>query len=872
MMDNECILKVNSFINDMETMQSSQDLVNDMYHDICSTIKCEMHKALESRTVKVPPSCKRQAKPWWTDRLSLRWKEVSAAEKAWVKAKARCQKDTKKALYKQKKKEMDREIQQAKRNYWKKEQNELMKVINQDQQLFWKKIGKLGVANDRLNAIPREIILEDGTICSQQDEVMNAWENHFDKMLNPLQTLAPPHTIEFYNNLEHLPSEETHKSLNDQITLQEVFAAIHNAKRGKACGIDEIPVEVLGSLCVQQFLTKLFNVCFENGIVPQEWNNGILQPIVKDRSQDMRSPDNYRGLTLAPHICKLYSKIISSRLTYWVKDNNILNDEQNGFLKNRSCQDQLQTFHSIVETRRLQGLNTYTTFVDFSKAYDRVPRTHMWYKLSRIGLKGNILNALQAMYSNVKCSVRINNDLGNAFKVGCGLKQGCVASPLLFNLYINDLVTEINALDKGIKINNTKVSMLLYADDIVLMSNCARDLQNMLHTLHTWCERWGLCINPTKTKVLHFRPKSHKITSFEFKCGNKVLETVHKYKYLGLWFTDNLDMKYMAQQVAASAQRALGLLIAKSKAVGGFPYDCYTKLYNSLVQSVIDYGACIWGLTDFPCIQAVQNRAIRSFLGVHSKTSTAAIQGEMGWIPQSVSQWLCITRQWCRYSHMDINRLNLNVFLWAQGSRCHNFTHKSGQKFVDLGLEHVMNVNTPACTKAILGEVKEKLLDKFIDEWYGELNKVGAKRGVGLNKLRTYRMFKHNFVTEKYLMASGISICERRAFAQIRCSATAIRIETGRYNHGHYIPVNERVCEFCMDGIEDEIHVLMKCNLYHDLQHELFYYAEEYNPLFSSLSESEKFVYLMSSSDIMKYTAKTCNLILKRRRIFLVSK
>ena len=75
----------------------------------------------------------------------------------------------------------------------------------------------------------------------------------------------------------------------------------------------------------------------------------------------------------------------------------------------------------------------------------------------------------------------------------------------------------------------------------------------MLHTLHTWCERWGLFINPTKTKVLHFTPKSQKITRFEFKCGDNILETVHKYKYLGLWFTDNLDMQYMAQQVAASA-------------------------------------------------------------------------------------------------------------------------------------------------------------------------------------------------------------------------------------------------------------------------------------------------------------------------------
>ena len=101
----------------------------------------------------------------------------------------------------------------------------------------------------------------------------------------------------------------------------------------------------------------------------------------------------------------------------------------------------------------------------------------------------------------------------------------------------------------------------------------------------------------------------------------------------------------MAQQVAVSAQKPLGLLIAKSRAIGGFPHECYHKMYNSLVQSVIDYGACIWGHREFSCINAVQHRAIRSFLGVHKKTHNAAALGEVGWTPQVMSQKVCIARQ-----------------------------------------------------------------------------------------------------------------------------------------------------------------------------------------------------------------------------------
>ena len=190
------------------------------------------------------------------------------------------------------------------------------------------------------------------------------------------------------------------------------------------------------------------------------------------------------------------------------------------------------------------------------------------------------MNAIKSMYSNVKSTVRLDNSFTDCFNVSNGLKQGCLISPLLFNLYINDLVTEINLLGKGINVDGRNISMLLYADDIVLMANTARDLQSMLDALNTWCTRWGLNVNPNKTKVVQFKPHGRSKSNFPFRCGDNELEVVSRYKYLGLWFCDNIDMKYMAEQVAVSAHRALGIVIAKAKEMGGMPYDCFTKLYD----------------------------------------------------------------------------------------------------------------------------------------------------------------------------------------------------------------------------------------------------------------------------------------------------
>ena len=115
-------------------------------------------------------------------------------------------------------------------------------------------------------------------------------------------------------------------------------------------------------------------------------------------------------------------------------------------------------------------MNTFATFIDFSKAYDRIDRTLLWHKLSNIRIGGKMFNALKSLYSNVKCTVRLNGVHSDWFKVQTGLKQGCILSPLLFNAFVNDLIQEIHRLHVGIPYTDDElISILLYADDIVIV-------------------------------------------------------------------------------------------------------------------------------------------------------------------------------------------------------------------------------------------------------------------------------------------------------------------------------------------------------------------------------------------------------------------
>ena len=114
--------------------------------------------------------------------------------------------------------------------------------------------------------------------------------------------------------------------------------------------------------------------------------------------------------------------------------------------------------------------------------------------------------------------------MSDFFSVHCGLRQGCILSPLLFNIYINDLVKELNELGKGIDINGVRVSCLLYADDVVILAENEQNLQDMLDTVTHWCQKWNMTINEKKTQVVHFRPNAKERTKSNFTCGNKIID------------------------------------------------------------------------------------------------------------------------------------------------------------------------------------------------------------------------------------------------------------------------------------------------------------------------------------------------------------
>ena len=343
----------------------------------------------------------------------------------------------------------------------------------------------------------------------------------------------------------------------------------------------------------------------------ETWSRGIINPIPKASTSDPRDPLSYRGITLSPVTYKVYCTILNERLVSWNKQQNIIVDEQNGFRK-KSTLDHMKTLTSIIETRKKARKSTYCAFIDFKKAFDTVNRDILWHKLQHIDIKDNLFSAIKGLYDKFICTVRINGFNTDWFTVKSGLKQGCPLSSVLLSSFINDLALKLKSTNVGVVCGDEKVNILLFVDDIVLIAENPNDLQVLLNILSAWCKLNGLVING----IVHFQTHSLPRSDSVFTVGDINLDVVESNKYLGLVLTEFLEYSKTAKAVLKFANRACGLIIAKSKAFGGLPYVLFYKLYESIVCPVIMYGAPIWGTECFSCIQAVQNRAARYFLNV----------------------------------------------------------------------------------------------------------------------------------------------------------------------------------------------------------------------------------------------------------------
>ncbi|VDI50202.1 Hypothetical predicted protein [Mytilus galloprovincialis] len=201
-----------------------------------------------------------------------------------------------------------------------------------------------------------EIINENGYPVRTESDVLKKWRLDFQNLYNG------SNSDEF--NKEHYDQAIIHKQLlkqnmedplysqndqiNNNITIEEITEIVMHSRNRSACGYDQIPNIVLKFPLIIETLHHLFQFIFDTSIIPSIWRKSIICPILKDCNTDSRDPMNYRGISLLPCISKLYSALINRRVTNYLEDNDLLQDEQNGFRRNRSLPSEIMRTYSLL--------------------------------------------------------------------------------------------------------------------------------------------------------------------------------------------------------------------------------------------------------------------------------------------------------------------------------------------------------------------------------------------------------------------------------------------------------------------------------------------------------------------------------------------
>ena len=388
-----------------------------------------------------------------------------------------------------------------------------------------------------------------------------------------------------------------------------------------------------------------------------------------------------------------------------------------------------------------------------------------------------------------------------------------------------------------------KISILLYADDLVLIGKNENDLQAMLLAMNDWSKQWRLRVNINKSKVLHFRPVNHNATQYNFSYGENMLERVPDYKYLGVYLDEFMKYVKCSSLLADSAGRALGGIISKIKTLKDCGYKTYTRLFESGVLPILNYGSEIWGFGNFPKCDSIMNRAMRYFMGVHRFAPTDGVQGDMGWMSLRYRRYIAMLKFWNRLVKMNESRLTKRVFLWYY-DWFYNWFYDIKRIAMELDMVNIYN------TKDVFidSQVYDKCQYLMFEQWKKNISEKP--------KLRLYREIKTHFEPELYLVRY-LPKHIRSIFAQLRVGILPIRIETGRYtnifdeNTGNFRRMNadERICNICnMNSVEDEIHFLFYCNSFHHERADFVNDCVTEQITFCTLSDIDKLKYLMENN------------------------
>ena len=362
------------------------------------------------------------------------------------------------------------------------------------------------------------------------------------------------------------------------ITTKKVRTAISRLKKGSAAGPDGIGPQLLQELgdVLSSPLATIMRKSLEEGSVPMDWRAANVAPIFKKGAKS--SPGNYRPVSLTSVCCRLMERIIKTEIVQHLDRTGLIRGTQHGFMRGRSCASNLLSFLEKVTAAIDNGEPVDVIFLDFAKAFDKVPVQRLLRKVKAHGIDGKVYGWIAAWLQDRVQRVVLNGKSSTWEAVLSGVPQGSVLGPLLFLIFINDLDTAAATAEILWKFaDDTKIAQPIRsgADKVAL--------QRALDSLTGWAENWGMAFNVQKCKVMHVGRNNPR---HDYTMGGSILAETVEERDLGVIMAKSLKPSAQCAKAAKTASMVLGQI---TRAFRYRDKYIFVKLYKQYVRPHLDF-------------------------------------------------------------------------------------------------------------------------------------------------------------------------------------------------------------------------------------------------------------------------------------------
>lgn len=454
-------------------------------------------------------------------------------------------------------------------------------------------------------------ILKNATKITNKSEMAKQFNNYYANVGHNLAQkidYSPPlaSTTEVTSSLFLYPTD-----------VPEIKKFIKELKVNKAPGKDGITPKIIKDL--EEYISKplcyIFNKVLETGVYPSPFKEAIIKPLYK--SGDKNLIENYRPISIISNFGKLLEKIIKVRLVNYLDKHNLISNCQYGFQEKKSTNDAMAKLVSYMYNALDQSKPSLCVFLDLAKAFDTVSHEQLLSKLESIGIRGNVLDLFKNYLGNRKQYVKIDNSLSTYELVTYGVPQGTVLGPVLFIIYMNDILTQKSA---GEIISFADDTAIFYSSETweMLKSIVEKDLKQ----IKNYFDSKILTINYNKTHYLPITSLAGNLPNYkslQIRDGDKVLEiaSAEKVKYLGIYIDQHLRWQFHIQ---ALVQKLRGLIYKFRQLKQVLNIKELRTLYIALVESILRYGIIAWGgggVTYLKPLDNIQKRILKILYGKH---------------------------------------------------------------------------------------------------------------------------------------------------------------------------------------------------------------------------------------------------------------